>query len=266
MNLSAPAPWQIADLERSITATRRVVPEIPELDVEIATLKTKLLEAQKESEHLSLALEDPDNGDRWKKLEGPIPDKEELAAKITQLQERLNDKKEQLLERQLVLEEVTGLSDRLRAQAVDGRSKSLTLAKEINDYQAKIRGVTRRMMATVSELSMYQASCLKLEADQTQLGTLLAEGRKRVEQGLPPTGEALALGERMAPACVRATASLDWLPPTARRGGGEGVVPHGAAGGDDDEDAHREEGIRAPAGRRGECLNPSLDGRPTMGR
>ena len=32
-------------------------------------------------------------------MEGKIPDKEELVAKINQLEERLNDKKEQLLEK-----------------------------------------------------------------------------------------------------------------------------------------------------------------------
>lgn len=149
----------------------------------------RLLEAQRESEQLSLALEDPENSDRWKRLDGPIPDKEELEAKITQLEERLNDKKEQLLERQLVLEEITGLADRLKAQAVEGRSRSLGLAKEINEYQGRIRTTTRKMMATVSELSMYQASCLKLKADQQQLETLVGEARVRMDRGLPPTGE-----------------------------------------------------------------------------
>ncbi len=43
-------------------------------------------------------------------------DKEELGAMIQQLDERLNDKKEALLEKELILEEITGLSDRLRAQ------------------------------------------------------------------------------------------------------------------------------------------------------
>jgi len=139
---------------------------------------------------LSLALEDPDNNSRWKRLDGPIPDQEELDAKITQLTERLNDKKEQLLERQLVLEEVQRLSDRLRAQAVDGRARSLDLAQDINEHQNKIRTVSRKMMAAVSELSMYQASVLKLEADQKQLETLLVDAEQRLAQGLAPTEEA----------------------------------------------------------------------------
>ena len=43
-------------------------------------------------------------------------DMEELVAKVQQLEERLNDKKEALLEKELILDEISGLSDKLRAQ------------------------------------------------------------------------------------------------------------------------------------------------------
>ena len=56
----------------------------------------------------------------------------------------------------VVLEEVGSLSERLRQQATDGRSDTLELAKRVNDFQARIRAMTKKMMATVSELSMYQ--------------------------------------------------------------------------------------------------------------
>lgn len=45
-----------------------------------------------------------------------LADKEELSAKIQQLEERLNDKKEALLEKELILEEITNLSNKLRSQ------------------------------------------------------------------------------------------------------------------------------------------------------
>ena len=117
-------------------------------------LQKALLEARREAETLSVALENPGNQSRWRMLEGKIPgqqqdlavhtqyrhsppcvspsisrspyrnplptftDKEELGAKIQQLEERLNDKKESLMEKELILEEITGLSDKLRAQVV----------------------------------------------------------------------------------------------------------------------------------------------------
>ena len=79
---------------------------------------------------------------------------------MTQLEDRLNVKKEQLLEKELVLEEVGSLSERLRFQAVEGREETLDIAKTVNEFQARIKKVTRRLMACVSELSMYQVSFL----------------------------------------------------------------------------------------------------------
>ena len=57
-----------------------------------------------------------------------------------------------------MLEEVTALSDKLRAQASSGRDDTLKLAKRVNEFQ-KLE-VTRKMMA---KLSMYQATAMKLQ-------------------------------------------------------------------------------------------------------
>ncbi|GFH08879.1 coiled-coil flagellar protein, move backward only 2 [Haematococcus lacustris] len=144
--------------------------ELRHKDDEIRILRLEaLLEARRESEALSLALENPSNQARWRLLEGKIPDKEELSAKLQQLEERLNDRKEALLEKELILEEVTQLSDKLREQASEGRADTLELAQKVNEYQGRLRAVTRRIMATVSELSMYQATSLKLGAEKEGL-------------------------------------------------------------------------------------------------
>lgn len=38
---------------------------------------------------------------------------------------------------------------------------------KVNEFQAKIKDVTRKMMAVVSELSMHQATALKLQQEVT---------------------------------------------------------------------------------------------------
>ncbi len=50
-------------------------------------------------------------------------------AKIAVLEERLAEKKEDLLEHELVQEEVSTLSKKLRAQATDGREDTLKLVR-----------------------------------------------------------------------------------------------------------------------------------------
>lgn len=52
--------------------------------------------------------------------------------------------------------QVSSLSERLRQQAAEGRSDTLDMAQTANDLQLKIRNVTRKIMAAISELSMYQ--------------------------------------------------------------------------------------------------------------
>ena len=141
------------------------------------------------AERLSAELEAPENSKRWRKLEGKDPEPEDLAAKLQVLEERVSDKKEQLLEKDLVLEEVSNLANRLRTQALEGREDTLDLAKRVNDFQARIKGSTRRMMATVSELSMYQATAMKLTQENQRKDLALKQQHANMEVGAPPSEE-----------------------------------------------------------------------------
>jgi hypothetical protein len=134
---------------------------------------------------LSEILESPSN-DRWRLLPGVDPTPQQLAETIKTFEERLNDKKESLLEKELVLEEVGALSERLRVQAADGRADTLELAKRVNDFQARIRAMTKKMMATVSELSMYQATAMKLQQEKHELELEVQDAQWRVDQGQAP--------------------------------------------------------------------------------
>jgi len=87
----------------------------------------------------------------------------------------------------LPLEEVSNLANRLRTQALEGREDTLDLAKRVNDFQARIKGTTRRMMATVSELSMYQATAMKLTQENTFKDEQLQIMTRNLEEGMPPT-------------------------------------------------------------------------------
>jgi hypothetical protein len=56
--------------------------------------------------NLGDALEMPDRNSRWKELDGSLPERAELETKIGQLEERISEKKEQILEKGLILDEV----------------------------------------------------------------------------------------------------------------------------------------------------------------
>ncbi|EKX37608.1 hypothetical protein GUITHDRAFT_160100 [Guillardia theta CCMP2712] len=101
------------------------------------SVTTKLL-PQLPREELSYELESPSNESRYRLLQGKDLSIDEMQKKITHLEDRLNLKKEQLLEKELVLEEVGALSERLRNQAVEGREETLDIEVE-ELHQAKMK-------------------------------------------------------------------------------------------------------------------------------
>lgn len=184
------------ELGREKEVVRKFLPVGPEMEADVVTLKDELDESRRETARLSDILESPEN-DRWRLLPGADPTPQELAETIKKFEERLNDKKEQLLEKELVLEEVSSLSERLRQQATDGRGDTLELAKRVNDFQARIRAMTKKMMATVSELSMYQATAMKLQQEKHELELEVQDAEWRVDQGQAPNEEAELEWERI---------------------------------------------------------------------
>ena len=178
------------DLERSIAVARKQIKRIPELEAQIKDLLGELQEAKETSNKLSEDLEDPTNIGRWRALGGKDPSSDEILAKIQSLEQKLNDKKEQLLEKELILEEVTTLSDRLRAQASEGKKDTLELSKRVNDFQNRIKETTRKMMAIVAELSMYQATAMKLQQEAEEREEELQDAHVRMDNGEPPTEDA----------------------------------------------------------------------------
>ena len=145
---------------------------------------------------LSNQLENPDNHPKKRELGGEDAEVDALDAKIQVLEERLNNKKESLLEKELVYEEVTNLAEKLRTKALDGRKSTLEIAEKINEYKARTAELSRKMLATVSELSMFQSKALKLQQEKEEKDSLLEQAVTRYEQGLPPTDTADAEWEK----------------------------------------------------------------------
>lgn len=170
---------ELARLVREVEGIRRRIPRMPGYEQEIAALQAQLAAERAQAERLSAELESPANEQRSRRLEGRDAEPEALAAKVALLDERLDAKQAQLLEKELVLEEVGALAARLRKVAVEKRAGALELATAVNEAQATVKGVTRKMMAAVSELSMYQATSIKLAHDN-------AAAQKALEACAPP--------------------------------------------------------------------------------
>ncbi|XP_029603071.1 coiled-coil domain-containing protein 146 isoform X2 [Salmo trutta] len=173
--------------ERQTALSRKLVPCQRRLEGESTMLQIQLSECKERMLELEKALEDPGQENRARELEGNDPSPVELIQKIEQLEVGLAEREELLLEKDLVFEQVTRLSQRIRAKAENGKQDTLQLAKKVNELQGRIKESTRRMMAVVSELSMRQASAMTLQQELKERELFLDTCHRRLDQGLPPS-------------------------------------------------------------------------------
>ena len=148
------------ELKRQHAVARSRVPEIDLNKCKIEVLEAQLVAERKKTEACCSLLEDPNNTGRWRPLDGEDPSADLLSLKIEALESRLDGKREELLANELVLDEITTLTDRLRAQALSRRASAKAQVDRLNDFQGRIRETTKQMLASVSELSMYQVRTL----------------------------------------------------------------------------------------------------------
>jgi chromosome segregation ATPase len=151
-----------SEVERFIEVNRGKIPQIPLLSNKIKELDNELKILNKTLEELIKYIESPDNNLK-NELPGEDPDIDYLKMKYDQLADMLNEKKELLLEKELINEEINEIAEKLRKKALDDREKNLEISEKMNEYEMKLNDITRKNIASTSELSMFKAILFKLE-------------------------------------------------------------------------------------------------------
>ncbi|KAL6473628.1 hypothetical protein MHYP_G00171890 [Metynnis hypsauchen] len=177
----------ITEETRQIDVCKKQVPCKRALEEESTLLQIELSECKDRLLFLEKSLEDQATEKRSRKLSGEDPSPVELIKKIEQLEERLAEREAQMLEKELVYEQVTRLSQNIRAKADNGKEDTLKLAKRVNEFQSRIKDYTKKLMAVVSELAMRQAQALCLQQELRERELQLDSCQRRLEQGLPPS-------------------------------------------------------------------------------
>ena len=183
---------EVKEIERFIEVNRKKIPEIPELSNKIKELDTELKILNQTLEKLIKYVENPENNLK-NELPGEDLDINYLKLKYDQLTEFLNEKKEKLLEKELINDEINEIAEKLRKKALEDRGKNLKISKEINEYEIKLNDITRKNIASTSELSMFQAILTKLESTKKEKEDQYALLEKRFKNGLPPPRDWLAI-------------------------------------------------------------------------
>lgn len=142
-------------LRRELHIQRAESIDLDLLRSEVYSLQRELLQDRTKVKALSEELENPNNSHRWRKLDGSDPGTHEMTQKIQALQKRLIAKTEEVVERDLLIQEKDKLYVELKN--ILARQPGPELAEQLSIYQQVVRRKTKSMKATASELNMYQA-------------------------------------------------------------------------------------------------------------
>lgn len=180
---------QLTEEYRLIELVRKNRPNRLHLSDELITLQIQLAQCQDRMRGLEKKLEDPEQPNRVRLLGGKDPTPTELHKKMEELEIRLAQKEETLLDKDLIFDQASRLADRVQKKVNAGQEDSLTLSKKVNDCPRKIKDATRKMMALVSELAMQQANALHLQQKIKERESEVEQCYRRLEQGEPPSDE-----------------------------------------------------------------------------
>lgn len=180
---------QVTEEKRQIEQIKRELPNKKALESDLITLQIQLSQCNDRADELEQLAQSPDKESRIRILDGNDPSLQDLMKKMEELELRLSEKEEHLLEKDFLYEQVSRLSERIRIKTENGKEDTLVLAKKMNELQKNIKDTTRKMMSCIAELSMQQANYIKLQQEARDKEKFVQMCYTKVEQGLPPSEE-----------------------------------------------------------------------------
>merc|ERR1712167_541583 len=168
---------KINDLKRELHILKTSVANIHVLRNEVYHLQRELLSERTKVKALSEELENPMNVHRWRKLEGSDPATYEMIQKIQTLQKRLIMKTEEVVEKDLLIQEKEKLYVELKN--ILARQPGPEVAEQLSVYQHNLKEKTRQMKAMASELNMHQAQVNEYKFEIERLTRNLTDVKRR---------------------------------------------------------------------------------------
>ncbi|KAL4853863.1 Cilia- and flagella-associated protein 58 [Chlorella vulgaris] len=164
---------KVSGLQRELVALKSSVTNAEVLRREVHHLNRELLAERSKVKALGEELESPLNVHRWRKLEGSDPSAYELVLKVQALQRRLMLKTEEVVEKDILIQEKEKLY--LELKAILARQPGPEAAEQLSLLREK----TKQMKSLASELDMYQAQVQDYKYDIERLQREMAEVKRR---------------------------------------------------------------------------------------
>merc|ERR1712022_50895 len=153
------------------------VANIEDLQGAVLKLERQILQERTKIKALSEELERPLNVHRWRTLESSDPQRFEFIKKIQALQKRLIAKTEEVVEKDLLIQEKEKLYVELKN--ILARQPGPEVAEQLSVYQTNLREKTKQMKAMAAELNMYQAQVNEYKFEIERLTRELQDVKKK---------------------------------------------------------------------------------------
>merc|ERR1712048_1416031 len=168
---------EIGDLKLDLFKAQRQAENTSDLKKEVYHLQRDLLQERTKVKALSEELENPMNVHRWRKLEGSDPAMYELIQKVRTLQKRLIAKTEEVVAKDLEIQEKERMHKELTG--ILEKQPGPEVMEQLEVYQENLGAKTKQMKAMQSELKTYQAQVGDYRDEIDRLTRELHEAKKK---------------------------------------------------------------------------------------
>ncbi|XP_066406978.1 coiled-coil domain-containing protein 146 [Molothrus aeneus] len=156
------------------------------LDAQLVKLRIQYSQCRDKIKKLEENYDDATNESRKQEMGGKDPSPPELLKRIDKIEAELVQKEQRLLKIDFLCENISDLTDRMRAVVESGKQDMLLFARRSNELQREINRKTQEIRALFAELSMKQALALKLQQEIRDKEQSVMTASLMISQDLSP--------------------------------------------------------------------------------
>ncbi|KAF8570630.1 cilia- and flagella-associated protein 58 [Paragonimus westermani] len=168
---------EVRKLRREKAVLQCTASKVDDLKTEVHRVQRELVRERTRAKALEEELQNPVNVHRWRKLEGSDPSTYEMILKIQALQKRLISKTEEVVEKELLIQEKEKLYIELKH--ILARQPGPEVAEQLNIYQVMIKEKTKQIKSMAAEMNLYENQIVQYKGELDILNRELQDLKKK---------------------------------------------------------------------------------------
>ena len=168
---------EVKRLRQEEANSHKTTQNMEEMKKEVLQLQKDLLQEKTKVKSLQTELENPLNIHRWRKLEGKDPPTGELIQKIKHLQKRLIARNEDIIDREMALQDKDKQLTDLRAHMA--RQPGAEVVDEARNLKMEVQKKTKMVQSLTAERNMYMTDNLQVREKMEAMSEELHEAKRK---------------------------------------------------------------------------------------